>query len=325
MSVNIKKLFFNGAWSVGWRFIDDKDEGILDSDKKFNIILPTQYCWYADPFPFKKDNKYYIFLELFNRRLDRGTIGVCSFEDNKITEVKEIIKESFHLSYPNIFEYENEVYMIPETYESNQLRLYKCTEFPYKWELDCILKNNITVVDTTILEYKDNLLLLTYDIEKEPFYPRRFILDMKSKSLTEYEFEKIEASNGRPGGNYLKIGKDYFHPIQGTCSKYFSILHIYKIEKLQKNYLSEVKIKTLTPENINRNKNKRFERIHTFNRCDNLETIDLYYDKFYFSKIFYKIYEKINSIINNNASKKVVSTGLITKCDGGVENKDKRI
>ena len=61
MSVNIKKLFFNGAWSVGWRFIDDKDEGILDSDKKFNIILPTQYCWYADPFPFKKDNKYYIY------------------------------------------------------------------------------------------------------------------------------------------------------------------------------------------------------------------------------------------------------------------------
>lgn len=65
----------------------------------------------------------------------RGVLGCLCLSDGD-TCFKEVLNENFHLSYPNVFEYDGSIYMLPETFESNQLRLYKCVSFPYKWELD---------------------------------------------------------------------------------------------------------------------------------------------------------------------------------------------
>ena len=38
-------------------------------------------------------------------------------------------------------DYNNKLYMIPESYKANKLQLFRCLKFPYKWELARILKN----------------------------------------------------------------------------------------------------------------------------------------------------------------------------------------
>ena len=54
---------------------------------------------------------------------------MIDLQDTK--EVVEIINEPFHMSFPNVFKFENEFYMMPENSESNQLRLYNAVDFPY--------------------------------------------------------------------------------------------------------------------------------------------------------------------------------------------------
>ena len=67
-----------------------------------------------------------------------------------------VLEEQFHLSYPYIFEHEDRVYMIPETNEANEIRLYQAVDFPLIWELKQVLMQNVSAVDTSIFA---NMLL----------------------------------------------------------------------------------------------------------------------------------------------------------------------
>ena len=63
----------------------------------------------------------------------------------------KVLEKDYHLSYPFVFEFENNFYMVPETESNNNIELYKCTDFPRKWEYHGEIMNNVSAVDTTIL------------------------------------------------------------------------------------------------------------------------------------------------------------------------------
>ena len=49
------------------------------------------------------------------------------------------IKDKEIETFPFIFESQESIFMIPETSQSKEIRLYKCKEFPFSWELECVL------------------------------------------------------------------------------------------------------------------------------------------------------------------------------------------
>ena len=44
-----------------------------------------------------------------------------------------VLKEPFHLSYPYVFAWKGDYYMVPETLETQSIRLYQATDFPVCW------------------------------------------------------------------------------------------------------------------------------------------------------------------------------------------------
>ena len=80
---------------------------------------------------------WYIFIcWIFSYKLNIGII-VCAKCDNErqcFSKFKNVLVEEFHLSYPVIFDFDGRKYMMPEANESNQLLLYECEQFPYKWK-----------------------------------------------------------------------------------------------------------------------------------------------------------------------------------------------
>ena len=50
--------------------------------------------------------------------------------------------------------------MIPESHQSKDIRIYKCTKFPLKWKLHGILMKNVSAVFT---DNKNNKILITSD------------------------------------------------------------------------------------------------------------------------------------------------------------------
>jgi len=93
-------------------------------------------AWFvADPFMVGA-SPWLMFFEVWNLESKKGEIGLAT-SDNGLDWVYQqiVLKEPFHLSYPYVFEWQNEYYMIPETLGANAVCLYRADDFPTRWSL----------------------------------------------------------------------------------------------------------------------------------------------------------------------------------------------
>ena len=90
----------------------------------------------ADPFVLEHEGSDYIFVEDFFFNDNKGRISVIRIDKDKYEFLDVILEESFHLSFPFVFKEGESIYMIPESHENHDIRLYKCLDFPYNWKLE---------------------------------------------------------------------------------------------------------------------------------------------------------------------------------------------
>lgn len=96
----------------------------------------------ADPFLLQRDGQIVMFFEVMNSDSDRGEIAYATSQDGLAWHYGAVVlREPFHLSYPQVFEWQGAVYMIPETRQANSVRLYRADDFPCGWRyVDTLLQ-----------------------------------------------------------------------------------------------------------------------------------------------------------------------------------------
>lgn len=150
-----------GPWSIG----------IYEGSQPFNLVDPNDIpnpvltgkdvddidaSFVADPFMLFKDGKYSMFFEVWNRETNHGDIGYAESENGKYWDYKKIIiDEEFHLSYPYVFEWDNDYYLIPASNKDLSVRLYKASLFPEKWEYIGNILSGFHFVDPSIFRYNN--------------------------------------------------------------------------------------------------------------------------------------------------------------------------
>ncbi|MFQ5444037.1 MAG: hypothetical protein ACE5EK_05405, partial [Nitrospinales bacterium] len=118
-------------WQLMFRFGD----GISRSFYQFKKIVPPRDWFWADPHVVFKDDKYFIFIEEFEYQKNKGCISVIQMDkEGNFSPPEKIIEKPYHLSYPFIFEWNSNYYMVPETSENRTMDIYKCIDFPLGWE-----------------------------------------------------------------------------------------------------------------------------------------------------------------------------------------------
>jgi hypothetical protein len=110
----------------------------------------------ADPFLVKFDNKNYTFVEEYDFKKKKGLISVYLINSFTYERVGVALQESFHLSFPYIFQYEGKHYLLPETSKNDDIRIYECINFPLEWKLKKILMKEVNSLDNMVFKY-DNL------------------------------------------------------------------------------------------------------------------------------------------------------------------------
>ena len=115
--------------------------------------LPKDEFW-ADPFLFRHENETYVFFENYSYKTKLGKISVGRLEGTKIVDVVEIMNTGYHLSFPYVFKHDGDIFMMPESRANKQLEIYKCVDFPTKWELHKTAFEGESVVDAFF--YKDD-------------------------------------------------------------------------------------------------------------------------------------------------------------------------
>jgi len=92
---------------------------------------------------------------------NKGRISVYNIEGKSYKKLGTALEENFHLSFPYLFKFDNQIYLMPETKEINEIRIYKSLKFPLKWEFYKTIKKNIPAVDSMIFKYNDVWWLFT--------------------------------------------------------------------------------------------------------------------------------------------------------------------
>ena len=88
----------------------------------------------ADPFMIERDGTWHLFFEVLHSSANRGQIGLADSPDGLRWRYRGVVlSESYHLSYPYVFEFEGTYYMVPESVEAGRVELYRAAPFPDVW------------------------------------------------------------------------------------------------------------------------------------------------------------------------------------------------
>lgn len=216
-----RKLFYLNAWAIGYREIT-KDVSLPSKKNKgqYSVIKLNDHMYYADPFVFEDNEKTYLFAESMNRYRGKATISVSEYSNGQFGKFKEVLRENFHLSYPNVFKWNNRYYMIPESSDCRQIRLYVAENFPYEWQLCSVLKDDGNLYTDNSIEIIDNhIFFITFYEKNSERYSEYYELDLEKLKLLKPNLGDV-FQNLRPAGNPFLSNGMLVRPLQ-DCKEYY--------------------------------------------------------------------------------------------------------
>jgi len=199
--------------------------------------VPAEFV--ADPFIVSHDSRLFMFFEILDRSSGKGVIGLATSNDGEAWDYdRAVLKENYHLSYPYVFKYNNEFYMIPESSEADKVLLYKAKHFPYKWE---VVNELITgrYVDSSIFRYNNKWWMFAGKSGKLHL----FYSDYLEKNWVEHPKSPIISINvsiTRPGGRVIVDKNNIYRYTQDGKPTYGSAVRMFEITQLsEKEYCEE--------------------------------------------------------------------------------------
>jgi len=222
----IRSVFYFDQWILLYDI--NRSERFSWSFWRFKKIIPPKDRFWADPFVIYKNNQYYVFIEEFLYRRNKAHISYMTIDEKgRSSDPKKIIEKPYHLSYPFVFPYNNEFYMIPETGSNRTIELYKCLEFPDKWEMVSILMKNVRAYDTTILRKDGKWWLFTNITENEgaSSFDELFLFystDLFSENWTPHPKNPVvsDVKSARPAGRIFSYNGNIYRPSQNSSKTY---------------------------------------------------------------------------------------------------------
>ncbi len=206
----------------------------------------------ADPFMIQVDATWYVFFEIMHAKSGKGEIGVATSHDARNwTYQKVVLAEPFHLSYPYVFEWNGDYFMVPESYQAGEARLYRATDFPKGWKLVQTLIRAPFIVDSSLFRH-DNRWWLFADTSAE----------MNNQTLRLYHSENLsgpwrehprsplvdgDARMARPGGRVLCDGGRIYRFTQACLPYYGTEVRAFEIDQLTATSYHEQEVQPNVP------------------------------------------------------------------------------
>jgi len=195
----------------------------------------------AHPFMVVTDSRYYLFFTAKDGKTDKGGIGLAESQNGFDWKYRRaVIQEPFVLSYPYVFKWRNDYYMIPEAHTETSVRLYKATEFPDKWEYEGDLLKGDHFISPTVVRYKDRWWLFTGRHGNETL--RLFYATDLKGPWTEHPQSPIvkkDLNTARPAGRPFVIDGTLYRLGQDCYPTYGNQVHAFRITDISPTTYSE--------------------------------------------------------------------------------------
>jgi len=245
---NIKESsnFFN-LWSIGV-YEGTNPFNLASAERVNNPIISASdvadvdASYVADPFMVFDNNKYYVFFEIYNWESKQGDIGYAMSDNGENWNYQNVVlDEEFHLSYPYIFTWQNEYYMIPESNEDLSVRLYKAKSFPEDWEYLGNLISGYHFIDPSIVYYNDMWWLFVASVPDDGVVNLYYSDDIMGKWSPHpmNPIIKLNKHFARPAGRLLSHNNKLYRLAQDGYIEYGQQVFAFEVKNISSEIYEE--------------------------------------------------------------------------------------
>jgi hypothetical protein len=264
-------------WHVGWRFVDD--EGVWQrgdlSGPAWSVIADPNVCFYADPFPITWQGRTFVFVEELDHRVGKGFISAIEFgAQGPVGLARPVIEEAWHLSYPLLLEHAGDLWMIPESMGHRDVAIYKCIDFPNRWERTATLLSDIELSDATIVQHDGVYYLFGVLWDGVGGYSDTLAIFHSPDLFGPWRPHAgnpvlVDRASARPAGHFVRRNGQLWRPVQDCTFGYGNALALAEVIELTPEIFRQRVQHHLKPGQLWPGR-----KLHTLNRAGRLEVID---------------------------------------------------
>jgi len=241
---------------------------------RFRTLPTPRHSYLADPFPIDSEGETFIFVEEYRRRQKKGVISYVRVDaEGEISPAEVALEEDYHLSYPFVFHWNGECYMLPESSQVHRIELFKAVAFPGSWTRVGTLVEGVRAQDATLVRDRDTWWLFAnievsqggYD-ELHLFHSHELLGPWKPHPCNPV---LCDVRRARPAGSVFRQGKHLIRPSQDCSVGYGSAIVLNRIDCLSAEAYRDTPIARINADWL-----PRLEGTHTVNRSKRVVTID---------------------------------------------------
>lgn len=189
----------------------------------------------ADPFGAWVDGRLLLFAEAYDYRTRHGVIDLIEL-DSDYSPVRRsmVLREPWHLSYPQVFEADGDWWMMPEAYRSGVLTLYRAAAFPHRWEPVVRLELDGPAIDATPFRHEGLWWLAYSPAGPQRWKQGRLHLAFAERLTGPWRLHpanpvRNDLASSRPGGAAWSENGAPHLPVQDCTRTYGGALRVLKI------------------------------------------------------------------------------------------------
>jgi hypothetical protein len=249
-----RQLFRHDRWNIG--ILDAPIHKLLEGGVRPPLrYLPglPKHKFGADPFACRKNGSLAILYEDYDYRRREGTIAGFEFDGQDFLPLSlSGLELSTHMSYPYLFEYQGDIYCLPDSSRLRKLNLYKMERFPDQWRKVCTLLEPFGGLDATIFQYEGRWWLTCVEsaglnncCNLCVWYALNLFGPWISHAVNPV---KTDVRSARPGGTPFFYNGELFRPAQDCSRTYGGRVVINRIKRLTPAEFEEEPVAFVEPE-----------------------------------------------------------------------------
>lgn len=236
----LRLLYPAARWHIG---IQSHEHG------KFILKQPRNVSR-ADPFPLYINDTLYILFEEFDIDNRKGAILIGELSRNSgLINIKQLIGSEGHYSFPYVFTYQQNIYVLPESEEDEKLCLYAFDSINFSLVLKHTIFDKGKYVDSILFNHNNVWYLnaAKFNSLSGQYEMRLYYSNEMCGEYQEHPMNPLSTDNKllRNGGGYIE-NDDILYRVSQNCAHYYGeSININQIDVLTTEEYREHTIKNI--------------------------------------------------------------------------------
>ena len=264
------------TWGIALRRAPVSPGDAPPDRRGFAVDAGPADAFHADPFLFAQGAETFLFVEAYPWATRRGVIACARLDpQGRPGTFETVLQAGHHLSYPQVFAHDGDIYMLPETAAARRLEYYRATDFPSVWRRAAVALEGLRIADSTLLEHEGRWWLFASLAEYGGASQDELFAWHGPSPLGPWTAHTqnplvSDVRAGRPAGRFVRRGGRLYRPAQDSEAGYGAGLAWCEVLELTPQRYREQVVARWRGEDFG-----PYTGVHTFSEAGGFEAVDL--------------------------------------------------